>query len=126
MARDLLLCVSFCHSTFPSHIGDRWTGPTSVHVTMVSPKAHDMRPLSSSCVTELRKLWGPPLTTAICGLQCIRPLLHGIIFPSINLPSPLTSGYCHSLQSVSFVRAWFYKLGNFPSFLQQLCKLGNF
>ena len=45
MERDLLLCVSFCHSTFPSHTGDRWMGLIDVCATMAFPKAHDMRPV---------------------------------------------------------------------------------
>ena len=75
MAMNLLLYVSFCHSTFLSHIGGNWTGLIGVYATMVSLKAYDTRPPSLTRGTKIRKLWGPPLTTVGCGLWCIRPFL---------------------------------------------------
>ena len=71
MATGLPLCVPSCHSIFPLHTSDRWMGPIDVCATMVSPKAHDIRPLSLPREIVLRRLWGPPLATTGCGLRCI-------------------------------------------------------
>ena len=84
MVRDLLLCVSFCHSTFPLCASDRWMGLIGVCATIASLKAHDMRPLSLPRGTELRKLWGLPLTIAGCGLRCIRPFLRTLSLPFVT------------------------------------------
>ena len=81
MVMDLLLCVSFCHSTFPSHIDDRWMGLIGACATMASLEAHDMRLPFSLNGSELDRLWGPPSTIAECGLWCI------CLFPqSLSLP----------------------------------------
>ena len=85
MATGLSLCVSSCHSIFSLRTGDRWMRPIDVCATMVSPKAHDMRPPSLPRETALNRLWGPPLTTNGCGLWCIR---HFCQIQSLPLGTP--------------------------------------
>ena len=68
MVMDLLLYVSFCHSTFLSHIDDKWMGLIGAYATMVFPEAHGMRLLFSPHESELERLLDPSSTTAKCGL----------------------------------------------------------
>ena len=87
MAMGLLLCILSCHSIFLLRTGDRWMGPIDVCATMVSPKAHGIRPPSLPRETALNRLWGPPLTTNGCGLWCIRHFRQAQLLPLGTLGS---------------------------------------
>ena len=59
MAMDILLCVSFCHSTFRSYTDDKWTGLISAYETMVFPEEHGTRLPFLPHGSGLRRLLNP-------------------------------------------------------------------
>ena len=67
----LPLFVSFFHSTFLPHIGDKWMRLIGAYATMVFPIAHGTRPPFSSCGSGPKRLLVPLSTTTKCGLRCI-------------------------------------------------------
>ena len=68
----LPLFVSFFHSTFLPHIGDKWIGLIGAYATTIFPIAPGTRPPFSSHGSEPKKLLVPLSTTTKCGLWCIR------------------------------------------------------
>ena len=87
MVIGLSLCVSSCHSIFPSCISGRWIGLTDICATMTSLKAYDMRPPFLLRGTELRKLWGLLSVTVECGSRCTRPFRRILSLPLGTLES---------------------------------------
>ena len=75
----LPLFVSFFHSTFLPHIGDKWMGLIGAYANTIFPIAPGMRLLFSSRGSRPKRLLVPLSTTAKCGLWCIR------LFPIILL-----------------------------------------